>query len=85
MRYLAVVISSSQRERAVAILPLEDGMVLHTLNEPRDLYSYDKLFERVRAERSAGEEDLLEVEAAEARVSEEEVWRKGNLGTVGVR
>lgn len=37
----------SQRERAVAILPLEDGMVLHTLHEPRDLYSYDKLFERV--------------------------------------
>jgi DNA end-binding protein Ku len=27
----------SRRERAVAILPLEKGMVLHTLHEPRDL------------------------------------------------
>ena len=45
----------------------------------------DKLFERVRAERSAGEDGLLEVDAAEARESQEGVWRKGNLGTVGVR
>ena len=27
----------SRRERAVAILPLATGMVLHTLHEPRDL------------------------------------------------
>ena len=37
----------SRRERAVAILPLENGMVLHTLHEPRDLYDYHKLFDRV--------------------------------------
>jgi DNA end-binding protein Ku len=37
----------SRRERAVAILPLEDGLVLHTLHEPRDLYDYQKLFDRV--------------------------------------
>jgi DNA end-binding protein Ku len=37
----------SRRERAVAILPLEEGLVLHTLHEPRDLYDYQKLFERV--------------------------------------
>ena len=37
----------SRRERAVAILPLENGMVLHTLHEPRDLHAYDTLFERI--------------------------------------
>jgi DNA end-binding protein Ku len=37
----------SRRERAVAILPLEQGLVLHTLHEPRDLYAYDTLFDRV--------------------------------------
>jgi DNA end-binding protein Ku len=37
----------SRRERSVAILPLEEGMVLHTLHEPRDLYAYDKLFDRI--------------------------------------
>src|SRR5262249_20435756 len=31
----------SRRERAVAILPLENGLVLHTLHEQRDLYAYD--------------------------------------------
>jgi DNA end-binding protein Ku len=37
----------SRRERAVAILPLEKGMVLHTLHEARDLYDYQKLFDRI--------------------------------------
>jgi DNA end-binding protein Ku len=37
----------SRRERAVAILPLENGMVLHTLHEPRDLQAYDTLFDRI--------------------------------------
>jgi len=37
----------SRRERAVAILPLENGMVMHTLHEPHDLYASDKLFDRV--------------------------------------
>jgi len=37
----------SRRERAVAILPLENGMVLHTLHEPRDLHAYDTLFDRI--------------------------------------
>ncbi len=37
----------SRRERAVAILPLERGMVLHTLHEPRDLFEFDKLFDPI--------------------------------------
>ena len=37
----------ARRERSVAILPLERGMVLHTLHEPRDLYAYDRLFDRI--------------------------------------
>lgn len=37
----------SRRERPVAILPLEKGMVVHTLHEPRDLYAYDTLFENI--------------------------------------
>jgi DNA end-binding protein Ku len=37
----------SRRERAVAILPLDRGLVLHTLHEPSDLYAHDKLFEDV--------------------------------------
>jgi len=37
----------SRRERPVTILPLEKGMVLHTLHEPRDLYAHDTLFERI--------------------------------------
>jgi DNA end-binding protein Ku len=37
----------SRRERPVTILPLETGMVLHTLHEPRDLYAHDTLFERI--------------------------------------
>jgi DNA end-binding protein Ku len=45
----------SRRERAVAILPLENGMVLHTLHEPHDLYAYDKLFDRIPDERPDAE------------------------------
>jgi DNA end-binding protein Ku len=37
----------ARRERSVAILPFENGMVLHTLHEPRDLYAYDTLFDRI--------------------------------------
>ena len=37
----------ARRERPVAILPLEKGMVLHTLHEPRDLYAYDTLFKTI--------------------------------------
>jgi len=37
----------ARRERSVAILPLEEGMVLHTLHEPRDLYAFDTLFDRI--------------------------------------
>jgi DNA end-binding protein Ku len=37
----------ARRERSVAILPLEHGMVLHTLHEPRDLHAYDTLFDRI--------------------------------------
>jgi DNA end-binding protein Ku len=39
----------ARRERSVAILPLEKGMVLHTLHEPRDLNAYDTLFDRIPA------------------------------------
>ena len=45
----------SRRERAVAILPLEKGMVLHTLHEPRDLYDHAKLFDRIPDARPDGE------------------------------
>lgn len=37
----------SRRERAVAILPLDKGLVLYTLHEPRDLYDYKPLFKDV--------------------------------------
>jgi len=37
----------SQRERAVAILPLERGMVLHTLHEPRDIKDHNALFDGI--------------------------------------
>jgi len=37
----------ARRERSVAILPLERGLVLHTLLEPRDLHAYDSLFDRI--------------------------------------
>ncbi len=37
----------ARRERSVAILPFANGMVLHTLHEPRDLYAYDTLFDRI--------------------------------------
>jgi len=37
----------ARRERAVAILPLDKGLVVHTLHEPRDLYDHDKLFDQV--------------------------------------
>jgi DNA end-binding protein Ku len=37
----------SRRERAVAILPLDRGLVVHTLNEPHDLYDHSKLFEQI--------------------------------------
>lgn len=37
----------ARRERVVAILPLDKGMVVHTLHEPRDLYDYGKLFDRI--------------------------------------
>jgi DNA end-binding protein Ku len=42
----------ARRERSVAIVPLEQGMVLHTLHEPRNLYAYDKLFEQIPDARS---------------------------------
>jgi DNA end-binding protein Ku len=34
----------ARRERAVALLPMDKGLVCHTLHEPRDLYSSDTLF-----------------------------------------
>ena len=37
----------SRRERAVAILPLDTGLVLYTLHEARDLYDYKPLFKDV--------------------------------------
>jgi len=45
----------SRRERAVAIMPLENGLVVHTLHEPRDLYDYHKLFERIPEEKPDAE------------------------------
>jgi DNA end-binding protein Ku len=40
----------ARRERAVAILPLGEGMVMHTLHEKSDVYDPHALFEPVAAE-----------------------------------
>lgn len=40
----------ARRERAVAILPLGAGMVMHTLHEKNDVYDAQTLFEPVAAE-----------------------------------
>lgn len=45
----------SRRERAVAILPFEKGMVVHTLHEPRDLHSYETLFKHIHESKSDAE------------------------------
>jgi len=37
----------SQRERPVAILPMDQGMVCHTLHEPRDLYDPKSVFDAI--------------------------------------
>jgi DNA end-binding protein Ku len=37
----------ARRERAVAILPMGNGMVCHTLHEPRDLYDSKPLFDSI--------------------------------------
>ena len=37
----------SQRERAVAIIPFDQGLVCHTLHEPNDLHDADPLFEDI--------------------------------------
>jgi len=37
----------ARRERPVTILPLQRGLVLHTLHDARELYPYEKLFEQV--------------------------------------
>src|SRR3954451_23961298 len=38
----------SQRERTIALRPMDGGLVAHTLNEQRDLNAAEGLFERVR-------------------------------------
>ena len=37
----------ARRERAVAIMPLEDGLVAHTLHEARDLNDYHEVFDGI--------------------------------------
>lgn len=39
----------ARRERAVAIMPMGNGMVCHTLHEPRDLYDSKPLFDAIPA------------------------------------
>ena len=39
----------ARRERAVAIMPMENGLVVHTLQEAKDMYDPKKLFEGVPA------------------------------------
>jgi DNA end-binding protein Ku len=41
----------ARRERAVAIRPMGKGLVLHTLREPRDLYSAEDLFDGIPEEK----------------------------------
>jgi DNA end-binding protein Ku len=38
----------AQRERTIALRPMDGGLVAHTLNEQRDLNAAEPLFERVR-------------------------------------
>ncbi len=45
----------ARRERAVAILPMEAGMVCHTLHEPRDLHDAKPLFEQITDEKPDAE------------------------------
>ncbi|MBV9786378.1 MAG: Ku protein [Acidisphaera sp.] len=41
----------ARRERAVAIEPLERGLVVHTLHEAKDLNDWNKLFDRIPDEK----------------------------------
>jgi DNA end-binding protein Ku len=59
----------SRRERAVAILPMDRGMVLHTLHEPRDLYAHDKLFGQVPKTRPDAEMVKLATQLIERQES----------------
>jgi len=59
----------ARRERAVAILPMKDGMVLHTLHEKRDINDPKSLFDPVADEKPDSEmvklaEQLIDRQAA---------------------
>ena len=66
----------ARRERVVAILPLERGLVMHTLHEPRDLYDYHGLFKQVPQARPDAEMVKLAtqlIERQEAKFEPEDV------------
>ena len=55
----------SQRERTVAIRPMDGGLVVHTLNEERDLNSANPLFEDVQTAKVDPEMVKLAVQLVE--------------------
>ena len=59
----------ARRERAAAIVPMDEGMVLHTLHEPRDLYDYGALFKRISDDRPDAEMVKLATQLVERQVA----------------
>lgn len=59
----------ARRERAAAILPMDEGMVLHTLHEPRDLYDYGTLFKRISHDKPDAEMVKLATQLVERQVA----------------
>lgn len=59
----------SRRERAVAILPMQDGMVLHTLYEKRDIYDAKPLLDPVADEKPDPEMVKLALQLVDRQVA----------------
>jgi len=59
----------SRRERAVAIMPMQAGMVLHTLHEKRDIYDAKALFEPVADEKPDPEMVKLALQLVDRQVA----------------
>ncbi len=59
----------ARRERAVAILPMGAGMVLHTLHEKRDIYDAKSLFDPVADEQADPEMVKLALQLVQRQVA----------------
>lgn len=60
----------ARRERAVAILPMEKGLVCHTLHEPRELYDSKSLFDSIPKQASDAEMVKLAEQLIDRQVGE---------------